>query len=117
MRDGELHAFVGYFDVFFDGGVPVHFSTGPGATPTHWKQTVFTLSKKVAIRKGDLISGTFRCTRCRDNCRELEVLIAYWIDGADELAPVTIRANILRAVMNNGIIAYSRTTLNPAKTS
>lgn len=52
-KTGSLTAIVGYFDVFFDLDNPVSFSTGPEATPTHWKQTVFYLKEPLSITEGN----------------------------------------------------------------
>jgi protein arginine N-methyltransferase 3 len=52
-RSGSLTAIIGYFDIYFDLENPVHFSTGPYATPTHWKQTVFSLSEPISITEGN----------------------------------------------------------------
>lgn len=52
-KSGSLTVIIGYFDVFFDLENPVHFSTGPHATPTHWKQTVFSLSEPISITEGN----------------------------------------------------------------
>jgi protein arginine N-methyltransferase 3 len=52
MMAGSITAFVGYFDVFFDLPVPVSFSTGPHAKPTHWKQTVFLLEEPIIVQQG-----------------------------------------------------------------
>ena len=51
--DGELTAFVGFFDVFFDLPHAVSFSTGPHSEPTHWKQIVFFLEEPVLFKKGN----------------------------------------------------------------
>jgi len=53
-KTGSLTAIIGYFDIFFDLDNPVHFSTGPYSTPTHWKQTVFSLSEPISITEGKL---------------------------------------------------------------
>lgn len=53
-KTGSLTAIVGYFDIFFDLDNPVHFSTGPYSPPTHWKQTVFSLSEPISITEGKL---------------------------------------------------------------
>ncbi|PNF31442.1 Protein arginine N-methyltransferase 3 [Cryptotermes secundus] len=53
ITDGSITAFVGYFDVFFDLPRPVSFSTGPHATPTHWKQTVFLLEEPIIVQQGE----------------------------------------------------------------
>lgn len=51
-KTGSLTAIVGYFDIFFDLDNPIHFSTGPYSAPTHWKQTVFSLSEPISITEG-----------------------------------------------------------------
>jgi len=52
-RTTELVAFSGYFDTFFDlADKNVMFSTGPHATPTHWKQTVFYLPESISVTEG-----------------------------------------------------------------
>ena len=52
QRDGQLTGLVGYFDTYFELPSPVFFSTGPRATPTHWKQTIFYLPNPIAVKKG-----------------------------------------------------------------
>jgi protein arginine N-methyltransferase 3 len=52
--DLPLTALVGYFDVFFDLNKPVSFSTGPLATPTHWKQTIFFIDEPIIMKPGEL---------------------------------------------------------------
>ena len=43
-RSDYCHALVAFFDITFSQcHKPVHFSTGPHAQYTHWKQTVFYL--------------------------------------------------------------------------
>ncbi|KAL7293838.1 hypothetical protein TKK_0012895 [Trichogramma kaykai] len=75
-RSGSLTAIIGYFDVFFDDlDNPVHFSTGPHATPTHWKQTVFSLSEPISITEGEIVSGTLVCQRHIKDIRGLMVTI------------------------------------------
>lgn len=56
LRDGHLTAIVGYFDTFFDLINPVSFSTGPHATPTHWKQTIFYLKDPIPVTQGMLLT-------------------------------------------------------------
>lgn len=53
-KDGHLTGFVGYFDIYFEMPNPVFFSTGPHATPTHWKQTVFYLPEPHPVKMGKL---------------------------------------------------------------
>lgn len=52
-KTGSLTAIVGYFDTFFDLENPIKFSTGPHSQPTHWKQTVFSLSEPISITEGE----------------------------------------------------------------
>ncbi|XP_031783432.1 protein arginine N-methyltransferase 1 isoform X1 [Nasonia vitripennis] len=74
-RSGSLTAIIGYFDVFFDLDNPVHFSTGPHATPTHWKQTVFSLSEPISITEGEIVTGKLICRRHPKDIRGLIVTI------------------------------------------
>ena len=42
QRDDYIHAFISYFDIDFSAcHKPIHFSTGPHAQYTHWKQVKF----------------------------------------------------------------------------
>ncbi|XP_059484202.1 protein arginine N-methyltransferase 1 [Neocloeon triangulifer] len=70
-----LTSLAGYFDVFFDLDNPVSFSTGPLATPTHWKQTVFFLDEPFLLQPGEIIKGTFECLRQKKDCRSLKIYI------------------------------------------
>ncbi|XP_067000773.2 uncharacterized protein Art3 [Anabrus simplex] len=74
-EDDTLTALVGYFDVHFDLPHAVSFSTGPQATPTHWKQTVFFLPQPVPVKKGESISGKLICQRQIKDVRSLTVTI------------------------------------------
>ncbi|XP_011702607.1 PREDICTED: protein arginine N-methyltransferase 3 isoform X2 [Wasmannia auropunctata] len=74
-KTGSLTAIIGYFDIFFDLENPVHFSTGPYSTPTHWKQTVFSLSEPISITEGEVINGTLVCRRHCKDIRGLMVVI------------------------------------------
>lgn len=60
-KTGSLTAIIGYFDVFFDLDNPIQFSTGPHAPPTHWKQTVFSLSEPISITEGRLSYMLISC--------------------------------------------------------
>lgn len=70
------------------------FSTGPGATSTHWKQTIFLLKQPVCVKRGncvvcsaliglvsewkfsgDVLSGTICCTKDEKDCRSLKVYL------------------------------------------
>jgi len=78
-RDCSLTAIVGYFDTFFDLVQPVMFSTGPQATPTHWKQTVFYLPERLAVMKDQVIQGNIVCKRMATDARALKVSLS--LDG------------------------------------
>ena len=98
-------ALAGYFDVFFDlPDKPVHFSTGPQSTPTHWKQVLFYLQEPIVMTKGksqfqivplrqprsltlqtnltktsfagEKLAGELTCRRHRKHVRSLEVDIS-----------------------------------------
>ncbi|XP_025269162.1 protein arginine N-methyltransferase 1 [Camponotus floridanus] len=71
-KTGSLTAIIGYFDIFFDLENPIHFSTGPHSTPTHWKQTVFSLSEPISITEGEVLTGTLICRR---HCKDIRGLI------------------------------------------
>ncbi|GLH05504.1 Histone-arginine methyltransferase CARMER [Gryllus bimaculatus] len=75
MRDESLTALVGYFDVFFDLPQTVHFSTGPHAAPTHWKQTVFFLDEPIFVKQGDTVTGKLICQRHQTEVRSLIITI------------------------------------------
>ena len=80
-RACPVSALVVYFDTDFNygPGEDVSFSTGPEATPTHWKQTVFWLrdAPKESLAVGDTIQGTFRLGRNHKHIRELDVRIVW----------------------------------------
>ncbi|CAD6991464.1 protein arginine N-methyltransferase 1 isoform X1 [Ceratitis capitata] len=74
-KSGEISAFVGYFDTFFDLPVPVMFSTSPNSKPTHWKQVVFFLEQKQIVSVGDCVKGNIICRRSRSSARSLDITI------------------------------------------
>ncbi|ESO83944.1 hypothetical protein LOTGIDRAFT_108121 [Lottia gigantea] len=78
-RDGEITAFIGYFNIYFQKHLsqPVEFSTGPEATPTHWKQTVFLLPKPLSLKKGEEIKGVLSCKKNRKDPRSLVISLTY----------------------------------------
>lgn len=73
----------------------MRFSTGPHAEYTHWKQTVFYLNETLTVEPGEAISGTLRCRPNSRNHRDLDIEIAYKIDGkfskVDALQPYRLR--------------------------
>jgi len=78
-KDCEVTAILGYFDTFFDLPNPVMFSTGPCATPTHWKQTIFYLSEKVSCKQNQKLDGKIICKRMKTDARALKVSLE--LDG------------------------------------
>lgn len=74
-KSGKFTAFAGYFDTFFDLPNAVHFSTGPQATPTHWKQVVFYVKNAICVEKGDKIRGQFQCKRGTNDARAIRIKI------------------------------------------
>lgn len=74
-KTGKLTAFVGYFDTFFNLDTAVEFTTGPHATPTHWKQNVFYIKNPVPVEAGDVVKGKFQCRRGKNDARAICVKI------------------------------------------
>ncbi|XP_043489158.1 protein arginine N-methyltransferase 1 [Polistes fuscatus] len=74
-KTGSLTAIIGYFDVFFDLETAINFSTGPNASPTHWKQTVFSLKEPISITEGEVLSGKLICRRHIKDVRGLIITI------------------------------------------
>ncbi|XP_072448865.1 protein arginine N-methyltransferase 3 isoform X1 [Chiloscyllium punctatum] len=77
-KDHECVAISGHFDIVFEKNCSnkVMFSTGPGSTETHWKQTVFLLEQPVLVRKGDILQGKISCCKNRKDPRSLIVTIS-----------------------------------------
>ncbi|KAJ3038618.1 hypothetical protein HDV00_000462 [Rhizophlyctis rosea] len=83
LRDDYIHAFISYFDIDFAAcHKPIHFSTGPHAQYTHWKQTVFYLEDQIAVKKGETIRGTFKLAPNKTNERDQDISIQYSFEGA-----------------------------------
>eukprot|EP01095_Lingulamoeba_sp_RSL-Kostka_P008939 TRINITY_DN3050_c0_g1_i1.p1 TRINITY_DN3050_c0_g1~~TRINITY_DN3050_c0_g1_i1.p1 ORF type:complete len:364 (-),score=118.82 TRINITY_DN3050_c0_g1_i1:225-1316(-) len=82
LRKDHCHALICYFDTWFSAcHKPVHFSTGPHATYTHWKQTVFYLKDVLLLDVSDEISGTLSCKPNSKNPRDLDIIIKYKHEG------------------------------------
>ncbi|KAJ3293433.1 Protein arginine N-methyltransferase 1 [Borealophlyctis nickersoniae] len=82
QRDDYIHAFISYFDIAFTAcHKPVHFSTGPHAQYTHWKQTVFYLEDYLTVKKGDTITGSFSLRPNEKNRRDQDITIHYKFEG------------------------------------
>ncbi len=70
-KEDTCHGLVGWFDFFFPSD-EIMFSTKPGVD-THWKQTLFLFNQSFKVKKGDKLSGRFRCEKYEKNHRELVV--------------------------------------------
>jgi len=82
-RQDACHAFVVYFDIWFtSASPPVHFSTGPHAEYTHWKQTVFYLEDVLLINDGEEILGALAAKPNARNHRDIDIAILYKFKGA-----------------------------------
>jgi len=81
-RKDFLHALVVWFDVSFRACSPtVVMSTAPGATLTHWKQTVLYLEQPIVANQGDVISGLIAVRKSMQNPRDLDVKVSVDSDG------------------------------------
>ena len=74
-KAGKLTALCGFFDTFFELPNAVAFSTSPRAQATHWKQTLFYFRDPIEMKEGDLVCGTFKCNRDRNDLRALFIEI------------------------------------------
>ena len=71
-----------YFDIEFSHcHKPIKFSTGPQAKYTHWKQTVFYLQDSLTVEVGEVVEGTLRCRPNAKNHRDLDIELAYKLEG------------------------------------
>jgi len=84
-RNDYVHALVAWFDIEFSAcHKPVTFSTGPHTQYTHWKQTVFYLQDALTVEAGEQVSGELSCRPNGRNRRDLDVVIKYMLDAADQ---------------------------------
>jgi len=83
QRDDYCHALVAFFDCGFTQlHTPIHFSTGPAAEYTHWKQTVFYLKTPLTVCAGETLSGSISCEPNKGNPRDLDISIAIHFQGS-----------------------------------
>jgi len=83
QRLDTCHALMAYFDIDFSfSRNQIKFSTGPRASYTHWKQTIFYFDKNIPINDGEEISGTLECKPNAKNPRDLDIVIHYSINGS-----------------------------------
>ena len=85
-RQDNIHALLSWFDIDFSGGLhkTIHFSTGPFAEYTHWKQTVFYLNDVIAVNDGDEITGQLTCRPNGSNPRDLDITIDVHYKGPNQ---------------------------------
>ncbi|KAJ0001810.1 hypothetical protein NQD34_001606 [Periophthalmus magnuspinnatus] len=77
MNSAPCTALVGFFDVLFERSCvqKVMFSTGPNATKTHWKQTVFLLEKPLLLSTGEELKGKIMVRKNKKDPRSLLISI------------------------------------------
>ncbi|GMM51878.1 protein-arginine omega-N methyltransferase [Starmerella bacillaris] len=82
MNTDTLHGFVVWFDIDFERvNNKVHFSTGPAAKYTHWKQTVFYTVDNHNITTGDSIQGKIDVSPNVVNPRDVDIEIDYSVQN------------------------------------
>jgi cyclopropane fatty-acyl-phospholipid synthase-like methyltransferase len=88
-RDDYIHAMVLYWTCEFSKcHTFTGFTTAPGATYTHWKQTVFYLDDDITCKRGEELAGTIKCTQNEKNKRDLDFEVRYEFYG--ELSQVSL---------------------------
>jgi len=81
-RSDYVHALVAYFDIWFTPcHKTIHFSTGPHAKYTHWKQTVFYLNDVLYMNEGEELIGVLQAGPNSKNPRDIDIKIHYKFDG------------------------------------
>ena len=77
-RTDYIHAFVGWFEVYFShGSQTIKLSTSMELKNTHWKQSVFYIDDEIPIRKGEMIEGSILAKKDKLNPRELNIKLSY----------------------------------------
>ncbi|XP_062974870.1 protein arginine N-methyltransferase 3 [Elgaria multicarinata webbii] len=71
-------AIAGFFDIYFDKNCnkQVLFSTGPGCTKTHWKQTAFFLENPISVEEGEELKGKITIHKNRKDPRSLIIILS-----------------------------------------
>ncbi|KAI5281165.1 type I protein arginine N-methyltransferase Rmt1, partial [Ascosphaera aggregata] len=76
-RNDYIHALIAWFDIeFSECHKPIHFSTGPHAKYTHWKQTVFYVKDVITVEEGEKIVGQLENKPNEKNKRDLDIKIS-----------------------------------------
>jgi len=74
----SFHGFACWFDVVFAGhptSSPVTLTTRPGASTTHWKQTVFWLPEASRVSNEDVIGCHVTLTQSPENPRHYDICV------------------------------------------
>lgn len=88
----EMHAFVVWFDVFFDGPeATILLSTSPFEQKTHWAQTVFYLEKPIKLEEDSMIEGMFEMHPNQNNPRDQDISIKFKIKDQEYIQYYKIR--------------------------
>eukprot|EP01117_Protostelium_nocturnum_P007420 TRINITY_DN2656_c0_g1_i1.p1 TRINITY_DN2656_c0_g1~~TRINITY_DN2656_c0_g1_i1.p1 ORF type:complete len:490 (+),score=147.82 TRINITY_DN2656_c0_g1_i1:71-1540(+) len=77
----DLHGFVSWFDVTFDGNFGrVVLSCSPDSPSTHWNQQQFLLDEPVAVTEGQVVRGELEYRRNRLYKRHLIVEFSFQVE-------------------------------------
>lgn len=80
-----MHGIVTWFDCHFShGSKTICLSTSPYKKQTHWKQTVFYFDTPLEVYNGDLVEGSIKVSKAKENPRELNVQINYKFNNEDK---------------------------------
>ncbi|QQK41650.1 Histone H4 arginine methyltransferase RmtA [Penicillium digitatum] len=83
-RPDFIHAMIAWFDIEFSAcHKPIHFSTGPHAKYTHWKQTVFYLRDVLTVEEEEKVTGWIENRPNDKNKRDLDIGITYKFETPD----------------------------------
>jgi len=83
-RSDFIHALIAWFDIEFSAcHKPIHFSTGPHAKYTHWKQTVFYLRDVLTIEEEEKVSGWLESRPNDKNRRDIDISLSYKFETND----------------------------------
>jgi protein arginine N-methyltransferase 1 len=83
-RSDFIHALIAWFDIEFSAcHKPIHFSTGPHAKYTHWKQTVFYLRDVLTVEEEEGVTGWIENRPNEKNKRDLDIGISYKFETSD----------------------------------
>jgi hypothetical protein len=64
-KAGTINSFLGWFDVTLCEGIIL--TTSPEEPSTHWKQSIFFLSKPIKVQVGEIIEGTINLSAPLEN--------------------------------------------------